>query len=215
MLLAIETSTRAGSIALVDAGGVIAERALGADTSACLAPAVAELVPDLEVLEAYAISIGPGSFTGLRIGISFMKGLAAVHRRPAVPVSSLEIIASQLAEAHPDRDLFLPVLDARKGDVFAALYRREGARIQIDARLPEGLHRFADLVPLEGVSSAGDTIPGWAAADPQNGTPRASVLGRIAVRDLPARGVDALQVEPAYHQASGAEINLGIRADGA
>src|SRR5688572_8849047 len=137
MLLCIETSTRAGSIALI--GDQILERSLGTDTAACLAPAVAELVPDLSKIEAYAISVGPGSFTGLRIGISFMKGLAAVHRVPAVPISALEIIATQLAEAHPERELFLPVIDARKGDVFAALYRREGDRIAIDARLPEGL----------------------------------------------------------------------------
>jgi tRNA threonylcarbamoyladenosine biosynthesis protein TsaB len=213
MLLCIETSTRAGSIALV--GETVVERALGADTAACLAPAVAELVPDLSKIEAYAVSVGPGSFTGLRIGISFMKGLAAVHRVPAVPVSSLEIIATQLADAHPDRELFLPVIDARKGDVFAALYRREGDRVVIDPRLFEGLHRFAELSPLHGVVGAGDLIPPWAMADPQNGVPRASVLGRIAVAGLPQRGVDALLVEPAYHQPSGAEINLGIRADGA
>lgn len=214
MLLAIETSMRTGSVALVDAGQVIAERELGQDTALFLAPAVADLVPDLSEIEAYAISIGPGSFTGLRIGISFMKGLAVVHRVPAVPISSLEIIARQLAEAHPDRNLFLPVLDARKGDVFAALYRRDGDHVAIDPHLVEGLHRFHDLAPIEGAVAAGDPIPAWAASDPRNGIPRASVLGRIAAH-LPHRGVDALQVEPAYHQASGAEINLGIRTAGA
>ena len=200
MLLCIETSTREGSLALIDREGAVV-RELGADTAAILALSVAELVPDLSKIEAFAIDVGPGSFTGLRIGISFMKGLAAVHRVPAIPISSLEIIATRLAETHPDRDLFLPVIDARKGDVFAALYRREGDRVAIDPRLPEGLHRFADLSAIGGV-------------DPQNLTPTASVLGRIAMSDLARRGVDALAVEPAYLQPSGAEINLGIRAPG-
>jgi tRNA threonylcarbamoyladenosine biosynthesis protein TsaB len=215
LLLAIETSTRAGSIALVDASGVIAERMLSSDTAATLAPAVAELVPDLSKIDAYAISVGPGSFTGLRIGIAFMKGLAVVHRVPAVPISSLEIIATQLAEAHPEHDLFLPMLDARKGEAFAALYRRDGDRVAIDPRLPEGVVRFDQLQPIAGAISAGDLIPPWAPSDPANATPRASVLGRIAQRNLPGRAGDALGVEPAYHQPSGAEINLGIRADGA
>lgn len=211
MLLCIETSTRKGSIALVDQSGVLVERELSNDTAASLAPAVAELVPELGAIEAYAISVGPGSFTGLRIGIAFMKGLAAVHRVPAVPVSSLEIIARQLADAHPARELFLPVLDARKGEVFAALYRRDGAALAADPRLPEGVHRFDGLAPIEGVVSAGDMIPSWATADPRSGTPAASVLGRIALAILSTRATDALGVEPAYHQPSGAEINLGIR----
>ncbi len=207
MLLCIETSTRAGSVALVDRTGVIDERVLAGDLGAELAPAVQAMVPDLSAVDAYAISVGPGLFTGLRIGIAFMKGLAVVHRRPAVAVSTLAVIARQLADAHPEATLFLPVVDARKGEVFAALYRRTDGHLALDPRVPEGVHRFDQLATIEGVWSAGAPIPAWASADPGQSIPRASVVGQIAQASLPGSAVDALGVEPAYHQPSGAEIN--------
>jgi tRNA threonylcarbamoyladenosine biosynthesis protein TsaB len=151
------------------------------------------MVPDLSAIDAYAISIGPGSFTGLRIGIAFMKGLAAVHRVPAIPISSLEILATQLADAHPAHELFLPMIDARKGDVFAGLYRSVQRRLAIDPRLPDGVYP----------ANALDAIEGAIRGDPTNAIPTASVLGRIAHSYLPGRAADALRVEPAYLQGIG------------
>lgn len=216
MLLAIETSTRTGSVARVERSGEIEEIQLGAqqDHGASLARTVARLVDDLTKVQAYGISVGPGSFTGLRIGISFLKGLAVVHPKPAVCVSTLEVMATRLAEVHADAERFLPLIDARKGEVFAALYRRGDDGVVSDPTLPEGLHALDALPVVEGVIAAGDvTIPAWARSDPRNAVPKASVLGRIALsRYLSGQGVDPLQVEPVYHQLSAAEVTLGIRA---
>ncbi len=71
-------------------------------------------------LDGFAVTRGPGSFTGLRIGISTIKGLAVVLEKPVVGVSSLEALALQVSYS---RDLICPILDARKGEVYFSRYR--------------------------------------------------------------------------------------------
>ena len=77
---------------------------------------------DLDDLDGFAVTKGPGSFTGLRIGISTVKGLASALGKPAVGVSSLHILAMQLV---PCSVLICPVLDARKNEVYFSRYRYE------------------------------------------------------------------------------------------
>ena len=126
--LAIETSTRQMGVALLDEQGVRSAYELLADY-----PHAVEL-PDavrrvlkaggstLEQVEAVIIDIGPGSFTGLRIGLAFAKALAFPARKPLVGVASLDLLAAGLAFSPR---LICPILDARQGNVYAALYRAE------------------------------------------------------------------------------------------
>jgi tRNA threonylcarbamoyladenosine biosynthesis protein TsaB len=80
-------------------------------------------------VERIAVGIGPGSFTGLRIGIATARALAQARGLPIAGVGSLEALARGIAE-HPDAaGSVLPVLDARRGQVFAALYERGGTEI--------------------------------------------------------------------------------------
>lgn len=72
-------------------------------------------------LDAIGVSIGPGSFTGLRVGVSTARGLALALGIPAIGVTTLEGLAAQAASAYPGRELFA-VLDAGRGDIHAALY---------------------------------------------------------------------------------------------
>lgn len=215
VLLAIDTSTRTGSVALFREGVLVAHRVLEpqANTTTVLAPAVAELVPDLLAIEAYAVSIGPGSFTGLRIALAFLKGLAFVHPRPVVPVSSLWVLARAIFDAHPEAELALPMLDARRNEAYAALYRRDGS---IHPALEEASHPIATLA--DRVRAAGNAIaagdgvalphrdPPWIAADRALWIPDARVLGSIAT-ELFARGegVTAAELEPKYLQLAPAE----------
>ncbi len=76
---------------------------------------------ELSDLDALAVTRGPGSFTGLRIGISTMKGLARALDKPLVGVSSLEVLARQAPEGYP---LICPMIDARRKEVYWSLYRR-------------------------------------------------------------------------------------------
>jgi tRNA threonylcarbamoyladenosine biosynthesis protein TsaB len=84
-------------------------------------------LPDIE---AYAVGLGPGSFTGLRIGLATWKGLAYANRRPIAGVSSLAAMAAQAAEHAPAGALLVPLLDARKGEVYAGFYRAAAGRIE-------------------------------------------------------------------------------------
>jgi tRNA threonylcarbamoyladenosine biosynthesis protein TsaB len=128
-VLAVETSTLAGGVALLDGDRVRGEYVLdvSATHSERLLPAIDRLMADAGWgpgdLEGLAVAIGPGSFTGLRIGLSAVKGLALALGIPVVGVPTLDALAAALPfAAWP----VCPVLDARKGEVYACRYRWEG-----------------------------------------------------------------------------------------
>jgi len=125
-ILAVDTSTSLGNIALVDGPVVRAELALNvtATHNQRLLPGIHRLLTDvgwaLEALDGLAIGLGPGSFTGLRIGMSVMKGLAFATGKPLAGVPTLDALATNVALAPWT---ICPVMDARKGEVYTALYR--------------------------------------------------------------------------------------------
>jgi tRNA threonylcarbamoyladenosine biosynthesis protein TsaB len=125
-ILAVDTSTLAGSIALLEDERLLAEVTIEHPIKHTerLIPSMQYMLEQLRLepasLEALAVGLGPGSFTGLRIGLATMKGMALSLGIPLVGVSSLEAIARGLAFA---KDPVWAVIDARKGQVFAALYQ--------------------------------------------------------------------------------------------
>ncbi|MGH7354415.1 MAG: tRNA (adenosine(37)-N6)-threonylcarbamoyltransferase complex dimerization subunit type 1 TsaB [Candidatus Rokuibacteriota bacterium] len=125
-LLALETSTRAGGVALLDGDRLVAEYVLDVSVthSERLLAAVDRVLDDAGWdrgdLAALAVSIGPGSFTGLRIGVSTAKGLAVALGVPIAAVPTLDAMAACVPWAALP---VCPVLDARKGEVYASLYR--------------------------------------------------------------------------------------------
>jgi tRNA threonylcarbamoyladenosine biosynthesis protein TsaB len=131
LILAIDTSTRAGSIALLRDSEVLAEISAREDT-----PYSTRLFRDLELLQSraqfrmnqvdvFAVAAGPGSFTGLRVGLTAVKGWAEVHAKPIAAISGLEAIAAQAKANHK---VISPFLDARRGYVFGSTYRRDPGR---------------------------------------------------------------------------------------
>ena len=128
-ILALDTSTRAGSAALARDGEVVAaasgdpSRTHGERLPADLLALVAEARVTLSDIDLFAVSSGPGSFTGLRVGLASMQALALVHRRCVVPVSTLEALAC----APGDGERVLAWMDGQRRDVFAALYDHGGA----------------------------------------------------------------------------------------
>jgi len=128
MVLGIDTSTACGSLGLVDQERMIAEYLVNIPVthSERLLGAVQLILREarcvLEDLDGWAISLGPGSFTGLRIGVSTVKGLAFATQKPVAGVPTLDALAYL---ASPTPYLICPILDARKGEVYAAFYRYE------------------------------------------------------------------------------------------
>jgi tRNA threonylcarbamoyladenosine biosynthesis protein TsaB len=127
-VLGIDTSTSCGSIGLIDDDRMIAEYLLNIPvTHAERLLSTIELVLKearmaIGDLDGWAISLGPGSFTGLRIGVSAIKGLALATGKPVSGVSTLDVLAYQIASTPY---LICPILNARKGEVYAAFYRYE------------------------------------------------------------------------------------------
>lgn len=125
LLLAIESATAAAGVALLRGESVIASRALATDrpASELLLPAILALLADARLaiadVEAFAVSVGPGSFTGLRVGVSTAKGLAFGSDRLMVAVPTLAALASC---AEPAPGPVVALLDARRGEVYAAAY---------------------------------------------------------------------------------------------
>ena len=128
-LLLVDTATNSLSMALSDGERVIASRSAdgGPSTAARLNPFLQSLFAESLMapaeLDALAVTVGPGSFTGLRVGMSFVKGLAMALGRLVVPLSSLELLAMNArGNAIPVCSMY----DARKGEVYAAVYDCSG-----------------------------------------------------------------------------------------
>jgi tRNA threonylcarbamoyladenosine biosynthesis protein TsaB len=126
-ILSVDTATSVGSIALVDGTVLKAEYILNSQAThnRRLLLGIDRILVDsgwaMDHLDAIAVSMGPGSFTGLRIGLSIVKGLAWTTGKPMVGVPTLDALADNI---HHVPYLICPVLDARKGEIYTALYRR-------------------------------------------------------------------------------------------
>ena len=133
LILGIETSTKTGSVAIVSNDGVIAQYSLNIEVthSERLMSTVDRVLKDTGLAIAdfggFAVAIGPGSFTGLRIGLSTVKGLAFATGKPVAAVPTLQALAWNLPyAAYP----VCPMLDARKNEVYAALYIFDGTVLE-------------------------------------------------------------------------------------
>ena len=133
-VLGVDTSTSCGSLGIIDDDAVVAEYALLRDEthSTRLVPAIQALLKearlDLNKIDGMAVSLGPGSFTGLRVGLSAVKGLALAAERPVVGVPTLDALAFNLPFTPY---VICPLVDARKGEVYTALYKDgEGGRVE-------------------------------------------------------------------------------------
>jgi tRNA threonylcarbamoyladenosine biosynthesis protein TsaB len=133
LILAIDTSTRTGSVAFLRDNLVLDEVSGREET-----PYSTRLFRDLELLQSraqfridqidvFAVASGPGSFTGLRVGLTAVKAWAEVHCKPIAAVSGLEAIAAQskALDGHSggNESIICPFLDARRGQLFGSSYR--------------------------------------------------------------------------------------------
>jgi tRNA threonylcarbamoyladenosine biosynthesis protein TsaB len=132
-VLALDTTTRAGSMAVVEDDRIVAERAGDPVRSHAerlpgdVLDVLKSVALPLSSIDLFAVAVGPGSFTGLRIGIATMQGLAFVSGRRIAPVSALEALAQTQAAGLPPGTVVGAWMDAHRHDVFSALYRiREG-----------------------------------------------------------------------------------------
>ena len=132
-ILAFDGTAKAASIALTDDDRLLGHYTIdnGLTQSELLLPMAENLLKSLKLsfsdVELYATSVGPGSFTGVRIGVSLIKGLAFGRNIPCVGVSTLEALAENL---FPLRGIIVPCMDARRGQVYSATFRCDGEKME-------------------------------------------------------------------------------------
>jgi tRNA threonylcarbamoyladenosine biosynthesis protein TsaB len=229
-VLALDTTTRSGSAALVEDDRIVDERSGdGARTHALRMPAeIVDLAGanqwPLSEIDLYAVASGPGSFTGLRIGIATIQGLAFVHGRRIVAVPALEAMAYAAARTLPAGALIAVWMDGYRRDVFTALYRVNAAPPFTRARLTEieapavgepepTLERWRATTGAAPAAVAGDGAVLYARELARH-TPRslimpspqlAGAIGLLAV-DRAAEAVEPSAVRPFYVRRPDVEV---------
>ena len=216
MLLALETATDVCSVALLDGdrlvglGEVLRPRAHAAMLTPLVRDVLAQADRRVEDLSAIAVSSGPGSYTGLRIGASTAKGLAWVTGAALVAVPSLEALARGAQDVLSEGDLLVTAFRSRRDEVYAAAFRRTSDNLTV----------ASDATAVE-VGDLGAWLPGhngtlWIAGeagalvadavgetarvlDPARFRPSAALVGRLGATKLAAGDlVDVAAFEPEY-----------------
>ena len=127
-ILALDSTAKVASVAICDSDKPLAEYNIdnGLTQSELLLPmaeaAIKSLGIDLSDIDLFAVTVGPGSFTGVRIGVSLVKGLAFGKDKPCVAVSTLEALAENASGLS---GIILPCMDARRGEVYNAVFRSD------------------------------------------------------------------------------------------
>jgi len=220
-VLAVDTSTMAGGVALVEDGHIVGESLLDVRTthSERLMLAIDRVLADAgwepRRLNGLAVTVGPGSFTGLRIGLAAVKGLALALGCPIASVPTLDAMAAGLPWA------MLPVcavLDARKGELYASLYRWDGAAMRREweylALSPDALAARLDE-PVIGIGDGAALVPSPRVRVmlPMRRGPSAAVVGLLGEERL-RRGetVTPTALLPTYLRPSEAELKRRVIA---
>lgn len=223
LLLAIDTSTSTGGVALRNEDGLIGALSVSVDLthSEGLMPALDALLQRcgvaLQDVGAVACSVGPGSFTGLRVGVAAAQGIAAARDLPCAAVPTLELLARQAPHAGVQ---LCPLIAARKGWVYTRLYawfdgapqpRSDELYIEIDevvSLIKEKTLFYGPAAPSYRNILANVLGDDYVDAPDTLNTPNPAVLAELAFKKIQNGGaVSADALLPHYLAASQAEVN--------
>jgi tRNA threonylcarbamoyladenosine biosynthesis protein TsaB len=221
-LLAVDTATQSCGVGIIADGCMQIELVLnrgGTHTKQILSAidsALSLSESSMEQIDAFAVTRGPGSFTGLRIGISTIKGLAFAAGKPIIGISSLDVLAHQ---AGGDTELVCSMIDARRNEIYWCIYRRES-----DGLIPLFVEQVGPIEKLarqidNSCVFVGNAVPQYAerlpslvkqaihwAADVDN-TIRPAVLACLAWRRFEEGDMDDMECfAPVYVRKSDAEL---------
>lgn len=164
-LLAIDSSGLVASVAVLSGNSIVAEFTVNNKKthSQTLLPMMEQAVQmsgiALEEFDAIAVASGPGSFTGLRIGASTVKGLGLALHKPIIPVPTLEGLAFRLAGMH---GVVCPMMDARRNQVYTGIYRVSGQVLEVvSEQKAADIHEIIEELNAcgEPVTLLGDGVP--------------------------------------------------------
>lgn len=223
-ILAIDSSGQVASVAIVTDEAVLAEYSVNYKKthSQTLLPMVEEVMKmtgtEGKELDAVAVTNGPGSYTGLRIGSSTVKGLAMVWDKPIIPVPTVDTLAANYADYD---GLICPLMDARRGQVYTGLYRFTDGKLttvvpQVCTMLNDILAKVNELgekviflgdgVPVHRQEIAGQVTVPYTFAPMHRSVQSAASLGYLACTYLrEGKTVTATELVPEYLRLSQAE----------
>ena len=209
-ILGIDTSTPIGSVAVIDGDNLVAEHTLNIVQahSSRLMPAIDGILKwsdiTADTLDGCAVGIGPGSFTGIRIGVATIKSLCYALDKPIVGVSTLEAIAHNLRWTN---SIICPLLDARRSEVYGAIFQggsewqrlSEGLCLSIDAFLDRLDTHISPNCPInfvgDGLATYGDAVRERLRervhfADPIFNVPRGATIAHLGKQRLQNGDID-------------------------
>lgn len=212
-ILAIDTSGSVCAVAVLQDEKVLAE--VYVDNKKTHSQMLAPMIDDclkradlgLSDIDLFACAIGPGSFTGLRIGVSMIKGFCQALDKKCVGVNTLDALAQNM---HGDKRIVCPVIDARRGDVYTATF--EGGNRLGDYRAMQLCELLDELAGQDAVFLGDAAInfkqevfdAGFSIAHSGNALQRASSVGLVALKNH-ASAVSAYELEPFYLRQTQAE----------
>lgn len=233
VILAVDTSSRAGSLALLRDTSVLEQKVITSEE-----PYSASLLRDaqgmlararmsFEEVDLFAVDAGPGSFTGLRVGLTTVKGWAEVWRRPVAAVSGLEAMAIQVPERHAPESFIAAVMDAGRGELFGALFRTRGDEVgeierigeevvsspkefleSLQLHLNEGADLAVACISPETIKPAMERVGFGCCRIEAVSNVLAPFIGRLGyARAMRHELVDALHLDANYIRRSDAEMN--------
>lgn len=231
LLLAVDTASRTGGLAVLKDGRSLGEISTASEETYSsrlfrhLDFLLCELKLETRDFDVFAVNAGPGSFTGLRVGLTAVKAWAEVFGKPVVAVSGLEAVAAQASRASQDA-LIASVVDAHRGQIYAGLYKPCDSRLvrqepeQVCA-VEEFLGRLTERAAKQRVRFISTSpevlkpaLDRWSAAsasisreiEPAS-TMLAPIIGKLAL-DRAARGefTDSLRLDANYVRRSDAEL---------
>jgi tRNA threonylcarbamoyladenosine biosynthesis protein TsaB len=231
LILGIETATEQVSVAIGGHEGVLGlvEVCRGRRHAETLAPAIEFVCSQADVrldeISVVAVDVGPGLFTGMRVGLASAKALAQALRVPMIGMSSLDLLAYPLR--HTGRTV-VAVIDARKGELFYAFYRPVPGGVQrvleprcgtIDDLIAEVMARRDDVICVgDGALRHRDEIIAelrCEMAEQFLSRPSAAPLVQLAhARALREEWVNPWEIQPLYLRLPDAQINWSVRATG-
>ncbi len=223
-ILALDTATRNCSVAVVDDRSILAEETNADDKTHAvhviemIQRVIARSTLKLSQIDGFAVGRGPGSFTGLRIGIATVKALAVALEKPVVGISDLDALAAQ---AGPSTAWICALMDARKGEVYGSTYCNQNGTVQrvsavrvatIDKVLEDvsvpcvfiggGASLYREKI-IERLGSRAVFVP------PEQNIIRASTIGRLSLdRFQQMDGDDVSRLVPDYVRKSDAELGF-------
>lgn len=227
LVLSIDTCDSRGGVAVLrdDSVLTLSEHEPGVEYSSWLLPAVmgtlAKSGVAMNELDGYVATSGPGSFTGVRVGLTTIKGWVEVYGKPVAAVSRLEAIAEQARSAPRCVAAFV---DAQRGQVFGAVYRRDGVEL---LRVGDEMVISPGAFVEEAARLSGGEKIAWVSPDPAHllgeaawkereksgerieevSATLAGVIGRIGLRRLrEGKSTDVLELDANYVRRSDAEI---------